>query len=295
MSYKGSSWSAPSRKRLLVGMVALASTAAAGILAATAMPASANNGNGKGGGSGNGATHVTICHATPPDTAANGYVRISPSASGVYHGHYREHAADIIPPFVYDGHTYSLNWTATGQAIWNNGCVVPSSTSGTTATTSGTTTTTSAPAPALGLSVVKLERVGATGSFVRGPLSASVGDTVFYEILVRNTGEAPLAVTVSDARCDAGTLLPAGSVTLAPAAVATFTCSHVLKATDAPAYVNVATANGRSTSTSASVSARSAVRTTVSGGVAGARKTLKKVTHKARPSHAVVRAASYTG
>src|SRR5579884_3534721 len=47
--------------------------------------------------------HVTICHATgSPDTAGNGYVMISPSASGVYHGHLREHAADIIPPFTYE-------------------------------------------------------------------------------------------------------------------------------------------------------------------------------------------------
>src|SRR5207248_8742017 len=58
---------------------------------------------------------------TPPDTAANGYVMISPSASGVYHGHLREHAADIIPPFLYSGQTYSLNWDTTGQAIFKIG------------------------------------------------------------------------------------------------------------------------------------------------------------------------------
>lgn len=96
------------------------------------------NGKGGGGNSANAHEHVTICHATPPDTAANGYVRISPSASGVYHGHYREHAADIIPPFTYNGQTYSLNWDSTGQAIWNNGCVVPDS-----ATTTTTTSTSS--------------------------------------------------------------------------------------------------------------------------------------------------------
>lgn len=36
---------------------------------------------------------------------------------------------DIIPPFPYgDGESYlGKNWTAEGQAIWNNGCVIPSS------------------------------------------------------------------------------------------------------------------------------------------------------------------------
>jgi hypothetical protein len=81
------------------------------------------------GNSANAQERVTICHATPPDTAANGYVQITLSASGAYHGHLREHAADIIPPFAYNGVTYSLNWDATGQAIFANGCVVPSSTS----------------------------------------------------------------------------------------------------------------------------------------------------------------------
>ena len=84
----------------------------------------------KGGNSANAHEHVTICHATPPDTAAHGYVQISPSASGVFHGHMRQHDADIIPPFLYSGQTYSLNWDATGQAIWNNGCAAPDSTNG---------------------------------------------------------------------------------------------------------------------------------------------------------------------
>jgi hypothetical protein len=64
--------------------------------------------------------HVTICHAT--GSRSNPFVRISPSVSGVYHGHYRQHDGDIIPPFEYGGQTYSLNWDAAGRAIWNNGC-----------------------------------------------------------------------------------------------------------------------------------------------------------------------------
>lgn len=97
--------------------------------------------------------HVTICHRT--GSHHNPYVVISPSASGVYHGHYSEHNehavfpntaadgkwGDIIPPFQYKGVTYSLNWDAAGQAIWSNGCrPVPSG--GTTTTTNSTTTMT---------------------------------------------------------------------------------------------------------------------------------------------------------
>ncbi len=73
--------------------------------------------------------HVTICQRT--GSATNPYVRISPSASGVLHGHL-DHTqvgnglgGDIIPTFEYKGHTYSKNWGSVGQAIWNNGCQVP--------------------------------------------------------------------------------------------------------------------------------------------------------------------------
>lgn len=117
--------------------------AVAAVFATAAVPALAKGPHGSTtGNSLNAGTHLTICHATPPDTAANGYVRISPSVSGVYHGHLRQHAADIIPPFVYAGTTYSQNWDATGQAIWNNGCVTPSSSTSTSgSSTSGSSGT----------------------------------------------------------------------------------------------------------------------------------------------------------
>ena len=58
--------------------------------------------------------HVTICHAT--GSSSNPYVRISPSASGVFHGHLgHQDGRDIIPPFTYDGQTYSQNWDTAGQ------------------------------------------------------------------------------------------------------------------------------------------------------------------------------------
>ncbi len=68
---------------------------------------------------------VTICHATPPATAKNGWNKITVSANSIIKqaGH-DSHAMDIIPPFAYDTNKQypGKNWDATGRAIWNNGC-----------------------------------------------------------------------------------------------------------------------------------------------------------------------------
>jgi len=72
-----------------------------------------------------------ICHATAPGK----YNLISPSidATGLKGGH-TGHADDIIPPFTYTNSAGvltnypGLNWNATGQAIFNNGCAVPPTT-----------------------------------------------------------------------------------------------------------------------------------------------------------------------
>lgn len=68
---------------------------------------------------------VTFCHATPPDTAANGYQELTTDDDGVLSGHAPQHSADIIPPFdYYDGHFDGQNWDTIGQAIWENDCAV---------------------------------------------------------------------------------------------------------------------------------------------------------------------------
>ena len=102
------------------------------IAAATAVASSGPPSHGSGSGSyketskgddqknGSDQQH-TICHAT--GSQSNPYVVISPSVSGVYHGHIaHQHSEDIIPPFTYKGQTYSQNWDANGQAIYANGC-----------------------------------------------------------------------------------------------------------------------------------------------------------------------------
>ena len=78
---------------------------------------------------------VTICHSTGSHT--NPYVVNSPATSGDVGGHDGHNGpvwfpgitvewGDIIPPFTYDGGSYTgQNWDAEGQAIYNNGCNIP--------------------------------------------------------------------------------------------------------------------------------------------------------------------------
>lgn len=99
--------------RTLARTGALAAAAATALLV-SALPASAAP-----------ADKVTICHAT--GSATNPYVVITPSAAGVYSGHYRQHddlgQGDIIPTFTYNGVTYPEK--NGGQAAIDNGCVAP--------------------------------------------------------------------------------------------------------------------------------------------------------------------------
>jgi uncharacterized repeat protein (TIGR01451 family) len=198
--------------------------------------------------------------------------------------------------------------------------------------TGGTTTPTTPTAPAI--AVQKLERIAGTATFVAGPLAATVGQTIEYQINVKDTGNVMLWVTVSDALCDAGTLSSPGGQGVGPTGVVSFTCSHLVKAGDVGTLTNTATAtgvagNGASVSGTATAVAQVTAPTAAAptGGVAGvthtiahkpvAKKTTKKVakkpvhraakagavkgahhtkvTKKAKPAKAVVRNAHYTG
>lgn len=141
---------APNRKRNRVKRVIGAIGAAAIVVLAFASPSAATAPP----------QHlVTICHATPPDTAAQGYVSITVDVASVGYqqsGHQDEHDADIIPAWSYtEGeNTFSFdgkNLDNGGQAILDNDCVVPEETTTTeppvTTTIPVTTTVQEAPAP----------------------------------------------------------------------------------------------------------------------------------------------------
>ena len=87
-------------------------------------------------------TEITICHGT--GAQGNPYVVNSPAinSSGTDKGElaagHNDHVGplwfsgitvtwgDIIPPYDFeDFHYAGLNWTAEGQAIYNNGCNIP--------------------------------------------------------------------------------------------------------------------------------------------------------------------------
>ena len=77
---------------------------------------------------------VTICHATASNS--NPYVVQNPAKNGDVSGHDLHDGGvyptdpwgDIIPPFTFDGGSYpGQNWTTEGQAFYNNGCNIPSS------------------------------------------------------------------------------------------------------------------------------------------------------------------------
>ncbi len=90
------------------------------------------------------------------------------------------------------------------------------------------------PLPAPALSVEKLQRIAGSGSFTTSQLSGHEGQKVEYEIVVTNSGNVPLTLTVfSDPHCDAGTIAGGpGGAALPAGASTTYTCSHTLDAED---------------------------------------------------------------
>jgi hypothetical protein len=85
------------------------------------------------------------------------------------------------------------------------------------------------PKPAF--TIEKLQQIAGSGSgFVATPLLGQVGQTVAYEIVVRNTGNTGLVFSsFSDLHCDSGTIAGGpGEAVIAPHASSTYTCSRAL-------------------------------------------------------------------
>jgi uncharacterized repeat protein (TIGR01451 family) len=100
--------------------------------------------------------------------------------------------------------------------------------------------------------IEKLQEIaGSGGGFTASSLTGKVGQTVDYEIVVKNTGNAPLTFSsFTDAQCDAGTIIGGpGTAQLAPGVSTTYLCDHVLTAAaqSAGSYTNEATDTGTPT------------------------------------------------
>jgi hypothetical protein len=92
------------------------------------------------------------------------------------------------------------------------------------------------PEPAF--TVEKLQRIEGEPSFTAAPLTGEVGQTVDYELIVKDTGNTTLTFSnFEDANCEGIAGGPSGP--LAPGEEATYTCSHLL--TTAGTYENNAT------------------------------------------------------
>jgi hypothetical protein len=98
--------------------------------------------------------------------------------------------------------------------------------------------------PSAAFTIEKLQRIGSSGEYVKAELSGEVGQTINYEIIVKNTGEVPLTFSSppSDPRCEG--ISPTSTTTAAPLGQVVYTCKHTLTATDKSPYENVATITG---------------------------------------------------
>jgi hypothetical protein len=103
----------------------------------------------------------------------------------------------------------------------------------------------SAPAPASAFTIEKQQEIaGSKSGFTTSPLGGAIGETVDYEIVVKNTGNVALKFSnFTDAQCDQPTIAGGpGEGGVAPGSPTTYTCSHLLAS--AGRYVNQATVTG---------------------------------------------------
>jgi hypothetical protein len=95
--------------------------------------------------------------------------------------------------------------------------------------------------------IEKLQEIqGRSTGFTKAPLTGAIGETVAYEIVVRNTGDLPETLSeFRDEKCDPGTLHGGpGSSPLEPEESTIYTCDHLLNALGD--YVNEAAVTGTS-------------------------------------------------
>ncbi len=78
-----------------------------------------------------------------------------------------------------------------------------------------------------GFTIGELQRISGEGAYASGELDAAAGQTVQYELVVRNTGLVTVTFgALDDTGCEH--LAPGGGSRLAPGSTETFACEHVL-------------------------------------------------------------------
>ncbi len=140
--------------------------------------------------------------------------------------------------------TYTCDHVLTAVGVYTNQATVTGTTVGARPVeeTSNEVEVEVPPGPAF--TIVKRQRIGAGSAFTTERLTGSEGQTVEYQIEVKNTGNVALTFSgFSDPHCDPGTIAGGpGDTPVAPGFSTTYTCSRVLKG--AGTYVNEATVTG---------------------------------------------------
>jgi hypothetical protein len=133
--------------------------------------------------------------------------------------------------------TYICNHVLTSRNTYENAGTItatPPSGDGAPITKTSNIVVVNGIAPAPAFAIEKLQKIeGSSGSFTSSPLSGEVGQTVNYEIVVKNTGNTSLTFSnFTDEHCDSGTIAGGPSGALAPSESAAYTCKHVLTSAD---------------------------------------------------------------
>jgi hypothetical protein len=139
--------------------------------------------------------------------------------------------------------TYTCTRILTAPGTYTNVATVTGETDGgkpLPKTSNQVEVTVPAPPEEPSFSVEKLQEIAGSGKgFTIAPLEGSVGETVDYEIIVKNTGNTSLTFTFTDGFCEALTIAGGpGGMPVAPKESTVYTCSHELSASGT--YVNVA-------------------------------------------------------
>lgn len=146
--------------------------------------------------------------------------------------------------------TYTCDHVLTSTGSWVNEATVTGNTVGgrpLTQTSNQVVVTVTehvSPTPEPSFTVEKLQRIGSGSVFTTATLTGTVGSTVEYEIIVKNTGNVGLKFSgFSDPNCDPGTIAGGpGEAEVARGGSTTYTCTR--KLTSSGTFTNVATVTG---------------------------------------------------
>jgi hypothetical protein len=141
------------------------------------------------------------------------------------------------------------------------------------------------PTPEPIFTVEKLQRIGSSSTFTTATLTGTVGSTVEYEIIVKNTGNTGLKFAgFSDPNCDSGTVAGGpGEAEVGRGGSTTYTCTRKLTTTGT--FANVATVTGTPPREAPMTLASNKVEVVVSSGATGVGPTKEKPpTQKVRAS-----------